>query len=653
MFILYFFSCNEESVKDIVDHILFLEHSRTRTPHIFDKYIANKNDSVRLQVAKSIARIQDSVHVETLKKLLQDKNEKVIKKSIFALGQISGHDAVNQLTNLLENKNYTSYKRNIIQALGRTKEISVVNYLVSLLPSLPDSLKDSAIMSIAFLMPKKEKKYITYKLIGEYLHHPDEKIKTSAVYFFTRTPDSFIVKELIRTNFNNSSIGYKYKFKALSKILTRGMVQSDDTFIYDSLKIYLLHHISIDSISWQSKLYQISLLANFPDSLVLKNISAFLEQENPHLRSMAISTLEKLNLPETKNILLNYYNVADWQEKGEIIFTLAKIEPNLSYRFIQQNYDQGNTYFKQLLLRSLARINNSPALIQLRQFLTVPNVRLQYTAFNELVKLNRIKYDDAKSLLLSGDQALVVIAASWLKSNIQQSVLENLEKAYFNIKAGEGVDAKLAIVDVLESMNDRQSINFLKRIIEDTKSASLARRAGEVLSNLHLPVSVDTSLTDSLFIPKNIIRQDEPIQATITTVKGDIIVELLPSQAPLTVTNFVNLADKGFYNNTIFHRVVSDFVIQGGDPRADGWGGPGYHIPSECSELPFLRGSIGMATAGKDTGGSQFFICHSEQPHLTGHYTLFARVISGMNVVDNIEIEDKITKITIHRRGVS
>ena len=127
--------------------------------------------------------------------------------------------------------------------------------------------------------------------------------------------------------------------------------------------------------------------------------------------------------------------------------------------------------------------------------------------------------------------------------------------------------------------------------------------------------------------------------------------ELWPDAAPLTVTNFITLAQKGYYNNLSFHRVVSDFVIQGGDPRGDGWGGPGYRIPCEYNEFPFLRGSVGMATAGKDTGGSQFFICHSEQPHLNGQYTLFGKIVEGMDIVDIIEIDDKITKISIQKRG--
>jgi cyclophilin family peptidyl-prolyl cis-trans isomerase len=111
--------------------------------------------------------------------------------------------------------------------------------------------------------------------------------------------------------------------------------------------------------------------------------------------------------------------------------------------------------------------------------------------------------------------------------------------------------------------------------------------------------------------------------------------------------NILKLASqRGFYSGLNFHRVVPNFVVQGGDPRGDGWGGPGYAIRSEFSTLSYLTGSIGMASAGKDTEGSQFFITHSPQPHLDGRYTLFGRVVSGQDVVDRLLVDDRLFNIS-------
>lgn len=136
-------------------------------------------------------------------------------------------------------------------------------------------------------------------------------------------------------------------------------------------------------------------------------------------------------------------------------------------------------------------------------------------------------------------------------------------------------------------------------------------------------------------------------RATVVTSKGQLEIELLLETAPLTVLNFMELAEDGFYDGLIFHRVVPNFVIQGGDPRGDGWGGPGYSIRCEYSPEPYQRGTVGIATSGKDTGGSQFFITHSPQPHLYGRYTVFGEVTAGIEVIDEIVVGDVIEKVII------
>jgi len=133
----------------------------------------------------------------------------------------------------------------------------------------------------------------------------------------------------------------------------------------------------------------------------------------------------------------------------------------------------------------------------------------------------------------------------------------------------------------------------------------------------------------------------------IHTKKGDIRIELFAGEAPMTVDNFVRLARSGFYNGLTFVRVVPNFVIQGGDPRGDQNGGPGYQIRDEINLRPYLTGTEGMALSGKDTGGSQFFITHSPQPHLDGGYTVFGQVIEGIDVVNRIARGDRIERVEI------
>ncbi|TWO24664.1 peptidylprolyl isomerase [Campylobacter insulaenigrae] len=141
--------------------------------------------------------------------------------------------------------------------------------------------------------------------------------------------------------------------------------------------------------------------------------------------------------------------------------------------------------------------------------------------------------------------------------------------------------------------------------------------------------------------------------AIISTDKGDMTLKLFPDEAPQTVCNFANLANEGFYNGLSFHRVIPNFVIQGGCPYGTGTGGPGYEIECECDNQKHkhLRGSLSMAHAGRDTGGSQFFICHSSQAHLDGIHTVFGQIDENdkesLKVLDSIKAEDKIKIIKI------
>jgi peptidyl-prolyl cis-trans isomerase B (cyclophilin B) len=140
-------------------------------------------------------------------------------------------------------------------------------------------------------------------------------------------------------------------------------------------------------------------------------------------------------------------------------------------------------------------------------------------------------------------------------------------------------------------------------------------------------------------------------KAIITTVKGLMTVEFYEKDAPGTVKNFITLAEKGFYNGLTFHRVIPDFVIQGGCPIGNGSGGPGYTIDCELDgENQYHdRGVLSMAHAGRNTGGSQFFICHSRRntAHLDRNHTCFGKVVEGVDVIDDIRQGDKIEKIEI------
>ncbi|MCA9730599.1 MAG: peptidylprolyl isomerase [Deferribacteres bacterium] len=149
--------------------------------------------------------------------------------------------------------------------------------------------------------------------------------------------------------------------------------------------------------------------------------------------------------------------------------------------------------------------------------------------------------------------------------------------------------------------------------------------------------------------PEMEIDKTKKYTATLETDKGNIVIELAPQHAPRTVNNFVFLTRQGFYDGVTFHRVIPNFVIQGGDPTGTGMGGPGYNFEDEFEGNPLVHetGVISMANAGPNTNGSQFFITHSPQPHLNGRHTVFGKITSSQVIVDSIRQGDVMVSVTI------
>jgi cyclophilin family peptidyl-prolyl cis-trans isomerase len=151
----------------------------------------------------------------------------------------------------------------------------------------------------------------------------------------------------------------------------------------------------------------------------------------------------------------------------------------------------------------------------------------------------------------------------------------------------------------------------------------------------------------SFFDSERFLRPPYSPQAYIETRAGTILIELNVVDAPVTTQSFIDLARAGFFDGLRVHRLIPNFVIQTGDPRGDGSGGPGFSIMDELSPRPYLRGTVGMALSGPDTGGSQFFIALSPQPHLDGRYTVFGRVVGGLDLLDSILPGDIIERVRI------
>ena len=278
-----------------------------------------------------------------------------------------------------------------------------------------------------------------------------------------------------------------------------------------------------------------------------------------------------------------------------------------------------------------------------------PDTGVRTAAANRLLG-GRGSFLRAMRLLNSNDEMVQATSADWLQGNPNPKS----EAALLNLIAtGKSPtlvqSATLALAKHFEALKPRKrrsvgAANLLPGLLGH-EDAGVRNSAVELAKILKIWPNFIEFNPD----PIDLAGIHEIRSAVISTHHGDAVIQLYPQHAPLTVRNFARLADAGFYDHLTFHRVIPDFVVQGGDPRGDGLGGPDYTIPDEINEIPYTEGTVGMALSGPDTGGSQWFVTLSPQPHLDGRYTVFGQVTQGLHIFRSILAGDLIVNISIER----
>jgi cyclophilin family peptidyl-prolyl cis-trans isomerase/HEAT repeat protein len=270
-----------------------------------------------------------------------------------------------------------------------------------------------------------------------------------------------------------------------------------------------------------------------------------------------------------------------------------------------------------------------------------------------LTAVAAVKAPNADRLLIdrlkTGDVVVRGAAANALGDLKSTAAVQPLVDAYRAAAADPEYGARASALAALAKIDAAAARPVLIEALKD-REWPVRIRAAELLRQQNVTEQplrpAAAARADSAEFQTVVMPRYSP-HAYVETDKGAIEIELAVLDAPLTVANFMTLARKGFYNGIAFHRIVPDFVVQGGDPRGDGEGGPGHTIRDELNQRPYLRGIVGMALDWKDTGGSQFFITHSPQPHLDARYTVFGHVVAGMEVVDRLVPWDVIRSVRV------
>jgi cyclophilin family peptidyl-prolyl cis-trans isomerase/HEAT repeat protein len=264
----------------------------------------------------------------------------------------------------------------------------------------------------------------------------------------------------------------------------------------------------------------------------------------------------------------------------------------------------------------------------------------------------------SRQLIGHRDPVVRAVAAERLGAAANPADIGRLTDAFQLARRDAIPDARIAIVGALGriaelGLAERLAVQdrFLKdhpRVDDYLVRRAAAERFPEAARRWgpERPIQTPRGLEDYREMARRYVAGPGGVQTIVLdTDRGRIVIDLFGRDAPITVNAFLQLVDQRFFDGRPFHRVVPNFVVQSGDPRGDGWGGPGFSLRDEINPNRYERGTVGMALSGPDTGGSQFFITHSRQPHLDGTYPVIGRVISGMDVVDLITQGDRIQTI--------
>ena len=366
------------------------------------------------------------------------------------------------------------------------------------------------------------------------------------------------------------------------------------------------------------------------------------------IASARVSPSNSITLCETDKFAVRMV-LTDWQAASRLAQGLGEIAR------IEKGDDNQTSARAADILREMLNYKNSGikirTLVAVHSEYAIPDILQAYAAFKP-----KDLSDVARKYLTESDVVVRATAAEILgdqgaSETNTRALIEALPRA---LQDKDLNDAALAILSALSKQKNAPANDAIKTALNSNDHLVRRRAVALLKANGSGDFSdrIGTVQTRNTLMDyrRAIARVGKNVTATIVTSKGPFTIEFLSAEAPLTVDNFIQLARKGYFNGQSIPRVVPNFVIQAGDPRGDQNGGPGYSIRCEINEVPYERASVGMALSGKDTGGSQWFVTHSPQPHLDGGYTVFGRVISGMDVVDNIARGDLIRRVVVNEK---
>lgn len=613
----------------------------------FDQLLQSKNPTTRYRLCLASANSRDTSLVPQLIPLTADASATVRRGAAFALGQLNCRSAQSLLLKRVDLETNDTVREQLILSLSKIGGSPELNMLLQRFGNHP-VFNSALLRGLIYFFNRDIINAAAVAYCGQQLSSQHGEHRRLAAYALSRKiPDHFlseIQQQTLTDALRSDDPEVRRIAVKLNPPNTREeylQLLSDPAWLvrYETAK--LAAQATEDQISWKEVLRDKNphvvgiLLKNLPPEsgehpMLRKQLDSLFVTGTPHIKGLIVQLLASQYGPQS----------------------IAKTAIKAGDKNLQPYYVTG-----------LARHITPPSLIELQKLSSATSPAIATTAYRgaltvvgQLYASGAVSIQDLQSIVASGlfsnDPVQQILALDTvLETAIDFSGIVDSLYIYFEYpRKPLQIDAAFLLMEVIKRYPTDRARQLLMDLSQHQEH-DLRRRVHEILQRTYgiqksiIPIQIDRAST----APGLEVLAHHGLQPRIkfTTTKGSFVIECDGFYAPYTTATFLKLIKSGFYNGLTFHRVIPDFVVQGGDPRGDGWGGPGYRLLTEKSPLEYDTGSVGMANSGPDTEGSQFFIVTTPQYHLDYNYTRFGEVVSGMDVVHSIERGNRILSARI------
>jgi cyclophilin family peptidyl-prolyl cis-trans isomerase/HEAT repeat protein len=661
------------------------------------EFLNSGDEEIVTAALYALSGISDSTSIDEINtQLINNPSPKVREMAAFALGQIGTQTSADYLLDALGKEKETAVLAAILEGIGKSGDEETLDKLPKISLDNPEYLSSLA-MSVARFALRNIKNASSTGILEALFSQKEPEVEKSIAYALWRIRDRDLllpernrILDLLSSQDHETRSYAVYAFSVIKEpgdvpflidLFNRepdwrvrvNILNTVGSYSLDSVKQYTVQiedliestltdptdHVKIAALEADGKLFSQYVIpptsgnkpAVIPGTRIPYRIIGSGGWFSYQVRGAAIDAYAKILKDDARNVLWEefYYSSLTLEiikafgyfEDGDIIRQIRDSVSAYVVRYNQEFPDTTGAMIPTPFLGKLylAYIETAIALLpKMKSEESLNLARLSFIEFADSRKPNIVYYS------LQGLQTEQMKAREdWTFENKQ---VLNFEYAGLNYP--EDVDVMTLFAETFGELKDTAMLDELRKNIS-RDSYDLAKSSADAIEKItgeKINIDPDDYARHTDF-DWDYLSSHQNSKVILKTDEGDIELELYPDAAPFTVMNFLKLAEKNYFDGTEFHRVIGNFVIQGGDPTSTGFGGPGYSIRGEYSPLPYERGTLGMASSGKDTEGSQFFITHSRTPHLDSKYTIFGKVTSGMEIVDRILIGNKLNDVII------